>query len=184
MTMPFPASDSLQPIFFARRDDQDLDFDDQLEDFDDFRRKPPGHRPFVIILAILLLVGLGYVVMNQDMLSSIINMVSAPANRIFKPQAAAPVPQQKITRPAPLQTPPIPTYYEGQAAVVVLRGAADARLRLSKDDEGKQPGPLVKTGEVVTVLDGSFINNTWIYFVQRKSGAFGWLKEENLRPQS
>ncbi len=108
VTMPFPSSDSLQPVFFARQDDQDLDFDGQLEDFDDFRRKPPGHRPFVIILAILLLVGVGYVVMNPDMLSSIINMVSAPANRILQRQTEAPVPQQKSTSPAPLKTSPIP----------------------------------------------------------------------------
>ena len=47
-------SPSSSPLLFAQDDDQDLDFDDGLEDFDDSQYKPPRRRWIVVILTCLL----------------------------------------------------------------------------------------------------------------------------------
>ena len=182
-TTLFPSSQPLHPFFFAHQEDQDLDVDDRFEDFD-FRRRPPGRRPFRIIVAVLLVIGVGYVVMNPDIMSSLVNVVSMRDGIFSKPRTETPVPQRQRTRPAPLQTPPVPAYYEGQTVTVVLQATDDTRLRLSNDAEGKQPGPLVKAGDVLTVLDGSLIRKTWVYFVMTQSGASGWIKEQDLQTRS
>ena len=122
--------------------------------------------------------------MNPDIMSSLINVASMRDGIFSKPRTEAPVPQRQGTRPAPLQTPPVPTYYEEQTVTVVLRATDGTRLRLSNDAEGNQPGPLVKAGEVLTVLDGSLIRKTWVYFVRTQSGASGWIKEQNLQARS
>lgn len=183
VTMFFPFSQPLHPFFFARQDDQDLDVDDRFEDFH-FRRRPPGRRPFRIILAVLLLIGVGYVVMNPDIMSSFINAVSMPDGIFSKPRTETPAPRRQGTRPDPLQTPPVPAYYEKQTVTVVLQATDGTRLRLSNDAEGKRPGPLVKARDVLTVMDGSLIGKMWVYFVRTQSGASGWIKERNLQARS
>ena len=178
-----PSSQPLHPFFFAHQDDQDLDVDDRFEDFH-FRRQPPGRRPFRIILAILLLIGVGYVVMNPDIMSSLVNVVSMRDGIFSKPQPETPAPRRQGTRPAPLQTPPVPAYHEEQTVTVVLQATDGTRLKLSNDAEGNKPGPPVKAGDVLTVLDGSLIGKTWVYFVRTQSGASGWIKERNLQARS
>lgn len=178
-----PSSQPLHPFFFAHQDDQDLDVDDRFEDFH-FRRQPPGRRPFRIILAVLLLIGVGYVVMNPDIMSSLVNVVSMRDGIFSKPRPETPAPRRQGTRPAPLQTPPVPVYHEEQTVTVVLQATDGPRLKLSNDAEGNKPGPLVKAGEVLTVLDGSLIGKTWVYFVRTQSGASGWIKEQNLQARS
>lgn len=120
--------------------------------------------------------------MNPDVMSSLINAVSMPDGIFSKPRTEAPAPRRQSTRPAPLQTPPVPAYYEKQT--VVLQATDGTRLRLSNDAEGKLPGPLVKAGDVLTVMDGSLIGKTWVYFVRTQSGASGWIKEQNLQARS
>lgn len=178
-----PSSQPLHPFFFAHQDDQDLDVDDRFEDFH-LRRQPPGRRPFRIILAVLFVIGVGYVVMNPDIMSSLVNVVSMRDGLFSKPRTEAPAPRRQGTRPAPLQTPPVPAYYEEQTVTVVLQATDGPRLRLSNDAEGKQPGPPVKAGDVLTVLDGSLGGKTWVYFVRTQSGASGWIKEQNLQARS
>lgn len=178
-----PSSQPLHPFFFAHQDDQDLDVDDRFEDFH-FRRQPPGRRPFRIILAILLLISVGYVVMNPDIMSSLVNVVSMRDGIFSKPRPETPAPRRQGTRPAPLQTPPVPAYHEEQTVTVVLQATDGPRLKLSNDAEGNKPGPPVKAGDVLTVMDGSLIGKTWVYFVRTQSGASGWIKEQNLQARS
>lgn len=122
--------------------------------------------------------------MNPDIMSSLINAVSMPDGIFSKPQTEAPTPRRQSTRPAPLQTPPVPAYYEKQTVTVVLQATDGTRLKLSNDAEGKRPGPQVKAGDVLTVVDGSLIGKTWVYFVKTQSGASGWIKEQNLQARS
>ncbi len=177
-------SPSSSPLLFAQDDDQDLDFDDGLEDFDDSQYKPPRRRWFVVILAILLAVGVWYVMTNPEIRSSITQMVSTTIRTTLDLLAEDPVPQHERKVPVSSNTPSIPAFYEGQLVAVVLQGNRQARFRLSNDAEGEQPGPIVKTGDVLTIIDGSLIEKRWVYFVQTKFGDSGWIKETYLQTQS
>ncbi len=183
--MPFlRVSPFSSPLFFAQDDAQDLDFDDGLEDFDDSQHKPPRRRWIVIILTILLVAGLWYVVIDPERRSAVTQMVSATVRATLDLRGEEPASQRDRKISVPLNTPPIPAFHEGQLVAVVLQGDRHARFRLSNDAEGAQPGSIVRTGDVLTIIDGSLIEKRWVYFVQTKLGDSGWIKETHLQPQS
>jgi hypothetical protein len=51
---------------------------------------------------------------------------------------------------------------------------------LSADAEGTRPGPTVRAGSTLTVLDAELQNTGWIYSVRADGGAKGWIAETRL----
>jgi len=160
--------------------DRDLDFDDDLDEFDDPRQKPP-RRWLTFILIILLAGGTWYVLTEPELRSSVMQMV-ATVRGALDSLAEDPVPQPgpKVQPPVP-EVPPVPAFHEGQLVTVALREGHQARFRLRNAAEGEQVGPLVKTGDALTVLDGSLIKKRWVYFVQTPSEDSGWIKGTYLQ---
>lgn len=171
---PFP------PLLFARDIDQDLDFDDDLDEFDDPRQKPP-RRWLTFILIILLAVGTWYVMTEPELRSSVMQMAATVRGALDSlAEDPVPRPEPKVQPPVP-EVPPVPAFHEGQQVTVALREGRQARFRLRNAAEGEQVGPLVKTGDTLTVLDGSLIKKRWVYFVQTHSGDSGWIKGTYLQ---
>ena len=160
--------------------DHDLDFDDDLDEFDDFRQKPP-RRWLKFILIILLAVGIWYVMTEPELRSSVMQMVATVRGTLDSlAEDPEPQPEPKVRPPAP-KIPPIPAFHEGQQVTVALREGRQSRFQLRNAAEGEQVGPLVKTGDTLTVLDGSLIKKRWVYFVQTRSGNSGWIKGTYLQ---
>ena len=163
---------------------QDLEFEDELEDFDDPRHKRPRRRWFAVILFILLAIGTGYVVTDPERRSFMIQMMPDTVRATLGIRTEDPAPERERHVSFSSNVPPVPAFYEGQRVTVTLLEGRQARLRLWNEAEGEQRGPVVKTGDVLTIIDGSFIKKQWIYFVQTKSGKPGWIKERHLQPRS
>ena len=176
-------------ILFGQKADEDLDFDGGLDEMDDYRYdhdpKPPSRRPLVLIFLLLVVASVGYFVMDPGPLSSLTSMVKAPGSEksALKTTSKAPAPRGK-SAPVSYVQPPIPTFQEGQLVAVFVKPSGPSSLRLSGGAEGKKSGPLVRAGELLTILDGSLVNNTWMYFVHTKSGASGWISEHQLKAKS
>lgn len=179
-----PGSFSPWPLFFAKEAEQDLDFDDGLDDMDDQDPKPPSRRPLVVILLLLIVAGVGYFMMDPGALSSITSMVTAPASKTPDPHASSTTPETHETNTTSSSPSPVPSFQEGQLVAVTGKPSGPTSLTLSGDAIKKQPGPPVKVGELLTILDGALVNNTWVYLVHTKSGASGWIGEHQLKAQS
>lgn len=52
---------------------------------------------------------------------------------------------------------------------------------LTTDAAGSRPGPTVRPGETLTVLDGDLRTNAWVYAVRTETGAKGWIEEKRLK---
>lgn len=70
-----------------------------------------------------------------------------------------------------------PLYGEGQRVTVSSLGS----LTLSQDATGRIPGPSVKPGSPLVVLDGDFQPTGWVYNVRTETGAKGWVPEKLLK---
>ena len=173
-------------LLFAQESGQDLDFDDELENIDDYYDpKPPNRRPLVLILLLLIVASVGYFMINPGAFSSLTSMIMAPGSKKSASETTykAQTPREKST-PVSYAQPPTPTFQEGQVVTVFAKPSEPFSLRLSGDAEGKKPGPLVRAGELLTILDGSLVNNTWTYFVHTKYGASGWISERQIKAKS
>ena len=172
-------------LLFAQEIDEDLDFDDELEDIDGYDPKPPSRRPLVLIFLLLIVASVGYFVMNPGAFSSLTSLVIAPGSKESASEATSKIPtSRKKSAPASSGQTPIPMFQEGQLVSIFVKPSGPFSLKLSGDAEGKETGPLVKAGELLTILDGSLVNNTWMYFVHTKSGASGWISEHQLKAKS
>ncbi len=183
LTMPFPTASRLvpaAPLLFARhteREHEDVD-DDEPDDFDDLRPRRPRYRAFMkIALILLLVVGAWYVSTDPDLRSSVSRRVMAVidfAERSFRSGAG--------TTTLLSQTVPVPVFHEGQQVVVTVNAPPQARfLQLHQDATETQPGPLVKIGDGLTVIDGRLVRHQWVYLVRMDAGDSGWIPEEHLR---
>ncbi len=175
---------SFSPLLFAQYTDRDLEFDDGLEDFDAPRHKPPRRRWFAVLLFILLAVGTWYVVTDPERRSSIIQIMPDTVRTTLGIHTEDPAPEHEHNVPPSPNVPPVPAFHEGQRVTVALKEGRQARFRLRNEAEGEQRGPVVKTGDVLTIMDGSLIKKTWMYFVQTEAGEPGWIKERYLQPRS
>ena len=171
--------------------------------------KPPrrkGSSPMMWILLLLLLGGGAYVAMDPDIVMDLLNpllgepVAPPPVAQVPSPKPAAPkpapppapmdsAPPAPSAVPAPPPTPaPGPTvpakpftepqFGEGQR--VTIAGMAGP-LILSQDPAGRQPGPSVKPGSVLIVLDGDLQQTGWVYSVRTEQGTKGWVPERMLR---
>lgn len=175
---------SCSPLLLALNTDRDLEFDDELEDFDDLRDKPPRRRWFRGILLILLAIGILYVVMDPERRSSVVQLMPDTVHTALDLQTEEPAPEREPNVPPPSKEPPVPAFHEGQRITVGLTEGRQARFRLRNEADGEQLGSVVKTGDVLTVIDGSLIKMKWMYFVQTETGESGWIKARHLQPQT
>lgn len=105
------------------------------------------------------------------------------------PQASAPMAQDPAVMPTnpAMATPPVPAslspmFGEGQRVTVAVDPAfAGGMITLSQDPAGTKPGPAIRPGTGLTILDGDLQQNGWIYSVRSDDGVKGWIAEKRLR---
>jgi hypothetical protein len=118
------------------------------------------------------------------------NMASAPSAPATSPSIAVipatPAvvpPPQTATRPAAPVVPPLdPMFSEGQKVTVTLDEMAPGRsIPLFTDSSSSKPGPIVRPGVSLTVMDGDLQPDGWMYSVRTNEGIQGWVSEKRLR---
>ena len=110
----------------------------------------------------------------------------APSAAIPAPAAPAPPPSTG----APVASPaapasgavPSPMFAEGQKVTVIGNPAIPAEtIPLSLDPAGTRPGPVVRPGVTLNILDGDLQPGGWVYSVRTDDGTKGWIGENRLR---
>jgi hypothetical protein len=156
-------------LLLAQEPDKDLDFDEGLEDDESHQSKPPSRRPMLWIMLGLLIIGVAYWTLKPD-------------SSTTPPASVAPVEtaREKARQPSPPEVEP-PMFRENQ--MVTLSSVSDDYM-LMGDPANTKPGPIVKRGETLTILDGRFQPTGWIYQVQTQTGKTGWISAEKLKSHS
>jgi hypothetical protein len=157
-------------LLFAQEPDKDLDFDEGLEEDELRESKPPSRRPLLWILLIVVAIGIGYWILNP--------------NVSFMPESAPPDMAEMTrdqNRPQSLPNIPLPVFQENQR--VTLSDATGTFL-LMGDPFNTKPGPMVKPGDTLIILDGSYQPTGWVYQVQTQLGKTGWITAEKLEKVS
>jgi hypothetical protein len=94
------------------------------------------------------------------------------------PQPAAPGPAPA----APAVSVASPMFAEGQKVTAIGNPTAPAEtIPLSLDPAGMKPGPVVRPGVTLSVLDGDLQPSGWVYSVRTEDGVKGWIPEKRLR---
>ena len=109
--------------------------------------------------------------------------VTSPATAV-PPTASAVTPQPQTTaRPATPIAPPLdPMFSEGQKVAVTADDmAAGGSIPLFADSLSSKPGPIVRPGVSLTVVDGDLQPGGWMYLVRTDEGLKGWVSERRLR---
>lgn len=101
----------------------------------------------------------------------------APASPTIVP------PAQPVPKPAAPVTPPLtPMFGEGQKVTITMdETAPGGTISLFADSSSSKPGPIVRPGVALTVLDGDLQLGGWMYLVRTDEGAKGWVSEKRLR---
>jgi biotin carboxyl carrier protein len=105
--------------------------------------------------------------------------------------AQAPVtPAQTPSASAPTMTPLAPAanqvsspmFAEAQKVTVIGNPAVPTEtIPLMLDPAGTKPGPVVRPGMTLTILDGDLQPGGWVYSVRTDEGTKGWISEKRLR---
>lgn len=116
---------------------------------------------------------------------------AAPTPVPAAPTAAAPAPDTPTTpAPAPSAATPTPAptviaspmFGEGQKVTAIGNPTIPAEtIPLSLDPAGTKPGPVVRPGVTLNVLDGDLQPDGWVYSVRTDDGVKGWISEKRLR---
>ena len=116
---------------------------------------------------------------------------ATPAPGTTAPSATAPAAPSPAPAPAmPAQVPTAPAtamvaspmFGEGQKVTAIGNPAIPAEMiPLSLDPEGTKPGPVVRPGVTLSVLDGDLQPTGWVYSVRTDDGVKGWVSEKRLR---
>lgn len=73
-------------------------------------------------------------------------------------------------------------FAEGQKVTAIGNPTAPAEtIPLSLDPAGTKPGPVVRSGVTLSVLDGDLQPSGWVYSVRTDDGVKGWIPEKRLR---
>jgi len=118
------------------------------------------------------------------------NMASTPS--VSEPASAASVtpgtpaavspPQPAIRPTAPIAPSLDPMFSEGQKVTVTADNTAPGgNIQLYADSTSSNPGPIVRPGASLTVIDGDLQSGSWVYLVRTDEGAKGWVSEKRLR---
>ena len=170
------------PTFFAQdaqESDQDLEFDEGLEDDDLNQHKPPTRRPLLWILLLLIAVGVVYWTMKPDLAK--LPDLSSPIASI---DGASSSPDEAETSSVSesLLGSPTPEFGEGDL-VMLSPHASETRpaISLTHDAAGIEPGHKLENGEALTIIDGEAIDKQWVYQVTTASGKKGWISGKHLQ---
>jgi hypothetical protein len=73
-------------------------------------------------------------------------------------------------------------FSEGQKVTVTVdETAPGGTIQLFADSLSSKPGPIVRPGVTLAVLDGDLQPGGWVYLVRTDEGAKGWVAEKRLR---
>lgn len=96
--------------------------------------------------------------------------------------AVIPPPQTATIRVAPGAPSSDPMFSEGQKVTVTGDNTApEGNISLFAESSSNKPGPIVRLGVSLTVLDGDLQPGGWVYLVRTDEGAMGWVSEKRLR---
>jgi hypothetical protein len=100
------------------------------------------------------------------------------------PAAPAVVPSpQTAARPAAPVAPSLdPMFSEGQKVTITVDDTAPGgNIPLFADSSSSKPGPFIRPGVLLTVMDGDLQSGGWMYLVRTDEGVAGWVSEKRLR---
>jgi hypothetical protein len=119
----------------------------------------------------------------SDQASAPLAPATSPATAVAPAAPAVVPPPQTAARPAaPIAPPLAPMFSEGQKVTVTVDETAPGRsIPLFADSSSSKPGPIVRPGVSLTVLDGDLQPGGWMYVVRTDDGAKGWVSEKRLR---
>jgi len=108
---------------------------------------------------------------------------TSPATAVAPAAPAVVPPPQTAARPAAPVVPPLdPMFSEGQKVTITVdEMAPGGSISLFADSSSSKPGPIVRPGVSLTVMDGDLQPGGWIYLVRTDEGAKGWVSEKRLR---
>ena len=108
---------------------------------------------------------------------------TSPATTAAPAAPAVVPPPQTAARPAAPVVPPLdPMFSEGQKVTVTVdEMAPGGSIPLFADSSSSKPGPIVRPGVSLTVMDGDLQPGGWMYLVRTDEGAKGWESEKRLR---
>ena len=122
---------------------------------------------------------------------------SSPSNEASAPLAPATSPAATVAPATPTVAPPPqttarpgitaapsldPMFSEGQKVTVTVDDSArGGGIPLFADSSSSRPGPIVRPGASLTIMDGDLQSGGWMYFVRTDEGAKGWVSEKRLR---
>ena len=173
------------PILFARDVDQDLEFDEGLEDDELGQHKPPSRRPWLWIVILFLAVGVVYWSLKPDF--SNFSGMGSSKSQPSQPSLASPVPGQSPSQPASSITSNLSSPKFGEGQQVRLRGKPGEKslsATLKGNASGTKPGPRVQPGELLTILDGEIVGEGWAYYVRTTLGETGWVLETEIKAKT
>ena len=82
----------------------------------------------------------------------------------------------------PVAYPLDPMFSEGQKVAVTADDmATGGSITLFGDSLSSKPGPTVRPGVSLTVMDGDLQPGGWMYLVRTDEGLKGWVSEKRLR---
>ncbi|MCA9473047.1 MAG: SH3 domain-containing protein [Nitrospirales bacterium] len=170
------------PIFLAQEPEQDLEFDEGLEEDELNQHKPPTRRPLLWILLLLIAFGLVYWTMKPDLAQ----FTGLPGSSDSMEASPSSQPEARISHQVP-STHSVPTPKFGEGETVTLSPSSSpslASLTLTADAAGRQPGPRIRIGDSLLILDGQAIDDHWIYEIRTPSGKRGWVSEKYLQSKT
>ena len=107
---------------------------------------------------------------------------AAPATAVTTATPVAPLPQTAAKPAAPIDPPLDPMFSEGQRVTVTGdQVAPGGSSPLFADSSSSKPGPIVRPGISLTVVDGDLQPAGWMYLVRTDEGTNGWVAEKRLR---
>ena len=108
---------------------------------------------------------------------------TGPTDAPATPPPAPPISGAPMTPPpVPVATVASPMFAEGQKVTAIGNPTAPAEtIPLSLDPAGIKPGPVVRPGVTLSVLDGDLQPAGWVYSVRTDDGVKGWIPEKRLR---
>jgi hypothetical protein len=115
------------------------------------------------------------------------NQASSPMAQVPAPAApgapAVSPPPQTAARPdAPVVSTLDPMFGEGQKVTITVDDMAPGgSIPLFADSSSSRPGPIVRAGASLTVMDGDLQPGGWMYLVRTDEGVRGWVSEKRLR---
>ena len=96
--------------------------------------------------------------------------------------AVVPPAQTAATPVAPVATSSDPMFSEGQKVTITGDNTApDENITLFAESSSNKPGPIVRPGVLLTVMDGDLQLGGWVYSVRTDEGTIGWISEKRLR---